>query len=304
MILQRREQVGPALGRAAADEACPMFQSDGERHARRLSSEAWTVPLVQPLRVVLVDADELARRHLRQLLDDEPGVAVAAECATGEAAIEAIARERPHLVFLDVVLPDMNGFTLAREIVPQLQTGLVFVTDRPSSALQAFEVHALDYVLKPADRDRLRAAVAHARSLLPQDRRDAAASERLIALLNRRDAERQRRARLLIRRAEGAFFIRTDAIDWVEAAGKVVNVHAGKQVHVQREALARIERHLDPDRFIRISRSAIVNVDRIREIQPWFNGEYLVILDDGSQVPTSRHYRANLRRLFGRDDAP
>lgn len=281
-----------------------MFPSDGERHARRLSSEDWTVPLVQPLRVVLVDADELARRHLRQLLDDEPGVAVAAECATGETAIEAVARERPHLVFLDVVLPDMNGFALARELVPQLQTGLVFVTDRPSSALQAFEVHALDYVLKPAGRDRLRAAVAHARTLLPQDRRDAAASERLIALLDRRDAERQRRARLLIRRAEGAFFLRADAIDWVEAAGKVVNVHAGKQVHVQREALARIERLLDPDRFIRISRSAIVNIDRIREIQPWFNGEYLVLLDDGSQVPTSRHYRANLRRLFGRDDAP
>jgi two-component system, LytTR family, response regulator len=291
VILRRREEMSP-------------FPADSERHARRLSTEAWTIPLVQQLRAVLVDADEVARRHLRQLLDDEPGVAVATECATGEAAIEAITREQPHLVFLDVLLPDMNGLTLARELVPFVQAGLVFVTDRSSWALQAFEVHALDYVLKPVERDRLRAAVTHARSLLPQDRRDAAASDRLVALLDRRDAERQRRARLLIRRTEGAFFIRTDAIDWVEAAGKAVNVHAGKQVHVQREALARIERHLDPEQFIRISRSAIVNIDRIREIQPWFNGEYLVILDDGSQVPTSRHYRTNLRRLFGRDDAP
>jgi len=288
MILRRREEVSP----------------DRDQPARRLSTEAWTVPLVQPLRTVLVDADEVARRHLRQLLDDEPGVAVSAECASGETAVEAVARERPHLVFLDVVLPDTNGFVLARELVPHVQAGLVFVTDRSTWALQAFEVHALDYVLKPVERDRLRAAMAHARSLLPQDRRDAATSERLIALLDRRDAERQRRVRLLIRRADGAFFIKADAIDWVEAAGKVVNVHAGKQVHVQREALARIERHLDPDQFVRISRSAIVNIDRIREIQPWFNGEYLVLLDDGAQVPTSRHYRANLRRLFGRDDAP
>jgi len=265
-----------------------MFSADGKLQVRQqLSAEASTAPLVRQLRAVLVDADEVARRHLRQLLDDEPGVSVAAECATGEAALEAITGERPSLVFLDVMLPDMNGLALARELAPQVPAGLVFVTDRAHWALQAFEVQALDYVLKPVDRGRLRTAVARARSLFPQDRRDAAASERL-----------------LIRRADAAYFIRTDTIDWVEAAGKLVNVHAGKQVHAQREALARIERHLDPEQFIRISRSAIVNVDRIRQIQPWFNGEYLVILDGGSQVPTSRHYRVNLRRLFGRDDAP
>ena len=282
-----------------------MFSADGKLQAgQQLSAEASTAPLVRQLRAVLVDADEVARRHLRQLLDDELGVSVAAECATGEAALEAITGERPSLVFLDVMLPDMNGLALARELAPQVPAGLVFVTDRAHWALQAFEVQALDYVLKPVDRGRLRTAVARARSLFPLDRRAAAASERLLALLDRRDAERQRRARLLIRRADAAYFIRTDTIDWVEAAGKLVNVHAGKQVHAQREALARIERHLDPEQFIRISRSAIVNVDRIRQIQPWFNGEYLVILDGGSQVPTSRHYRVNLRRLFGRDDAP
>jgi two-component system, LytTR family, response regulator len=280
-----------------------MFSSDGEVQARHLLDQAWAVPPVGPLRAVLVDADELARRHLRQLLADDATVHVAAECATGEAAVEAVARERPHLVFLDVLLPDVNGLGLARELAPQVPSGLVFVTDRPYWALQAFEVHALDYVLKPVEPERLRAALSRARTLLLQNGREAT-SERLLALLDRRDAERQRRARLLIRRAEAAFFIRTDAIDWVEAAGKLVNVHTGKQVYAQREALARIERHLDPEQFIRISRSAIVNVDRIRQIQPWFNGEYLVILDDGSQVPTSRHYRANLRRLFGRDDGP
>lgn len=282
-----------------------MFPGEHEQQARHLSSE-WpgAVPFVRPLRAVLVDADEVARRHLRQLLGAEPGVAVSAECPSGEGAIEAVARERPHLVFLDVALPDTDGMALATELGRSARAGLVFVAERPQGALRAFEVHALDYLLKPLQPQRLRSTLAHARSVLPEDRREAAAAERLVALLDRRDAERQRRTRLLIRRTDGAFFVRTDVIDWIEAAGKLVHVHAGKQVHVQREALARIERHLDPDQFVRISRSAIVNVDRIREIQPWFNGESLIILDDGSQVPTSRHYRTNLRRLFGRDDGP
>jgi two-component system LytT family response regulator len=290
-----------------------MYLTDGEGHARRVSGGGWAVPpegtptqaapLARPLRSILVDPDALARRHLRQLLELESDVVVSAECEAGAEALDVAARDRPELVFLDVVLPDMDGFALAHELRPHIGGGVIFVTDRPQGALGAFEVHALDYMLKPVGADRLHLALLHAHAEL-RSRRDSGVSERLIALLDRRDAERQRRARLLIRHADGAFFLKTEAIDWVEAAGKLVKVHTGKQVHVQREALARIERHLDPDQFIRISRSAIVNVDQIREIQPWFNGEYLVILDDGSQVPTSRHYRNNLRRLFGKGDEP
>jgi DNA-binding LytR/AlgR family response regulator len=169
-------------------------------------------------------------------------------------------------------------------------------------ALQPYDVHALASRLMRGGAERLRAAVAHARSLLLRDRRGT--EERLLALLDQRDAERQRRSRLLIRQADSAFFLRTESIDWIEAADKLVRIHAGKHVYEQREALARIERHLDPDQFVRVSRSAIVNIDRIREIQPWFNGEHLVLLDDDSQVPTSRHYRMNLRRLLGRGDGP
>jgi two-component system LytT family response regulator len=291
-----------------------MYLTDGEGHARRVSGGGWAVPpkgsptpappLARPLRSLLVDPDVLARRHLRQLLELEPDVVVSAECEAGAEALDAAGRERPDLVFLEVVLPDIDGFALAHELRPHVGGGVIFVTDRPQGALEAFEAHALDYLLKPVTPERLHAAVAHAESQLRRARREAGAYERLIALLDRRDAERQRRARLLIRHADGAFFLRTEAIDWLEAAGKLVKVHAGKHVHVQREALARIERHLDPDQFIRISRSAIVNIDQIREIQPWFNGEYLVILDDDSQVSTSRHYRNNLRRLFGKGDEP
>jgi len=248
-----------------------------------------------------VDGDRLARRHLQQLLEDEPDVELVAECDAGGPAIEVVALARPDLVFLDVTLPDFDGFALGARLQGHRPGALVYVSDRPQDALQAFDVHALGYLLKPVGRERLRAAVAHARSLLLPERRGAV-EERLLALLDQRDAERQRRARLLIRHADGAFFIRTQTIDWIEAADKLVRIHAGKHVYEQREALARIERHLDPDQFVRISRSAIVNIDRIREIQPWFNGEHLVLLDDDSQVATSRHYRMNVRRLLRRGD--
>jgi len=291
-----------------------MYQSDGSGQARRISGGGWALssdgspapaaPAEGLLRAVLLDPDPRARLSLRRLLDEAGDVAVVTECPTAEAAIDSVVRERPDLVLLEAVLPDMDGFALARELRPYVRGGLIFVTDRPQGALQAFDVHAIGYLLKPVQRERLFDLLAHARSLLVIDRRSAGAHERLMALLDRRDAERHRRARLLIRHTDGAFFLRSEVIDWIEAAGKLIKVHAGKQVYVQREALARVERHLDPDRFVRISRSAIVNIDRIREIQSWFNGEYLVILDDDSQVPTSRHYRANLRRLFGKGTEP
>jgi len=291
-----------------------MYQSDGSGQARRISGGGWALssdgspapaaPAEGLLRAVLLDPDPRARLSLLRLLDEAGDVAVVTECPTAEAAIDSVVRERPYLVLLEAVLPDMDGFALARELRPYVRGGLIFVTDRPQGALQAFDVHAIGYLLKPVQRERLFDLLAHARSLLVIDRRSAGAHERLMALLDRRDAERHRRARLLIRHTDGAFFLRSEVIDWIEAAGKLIKVHACKQVYVQREALARVERHLDPDRFVRISRSAIVNVDRIREIQSWFNGEYLVILDDDSQVPTSRHYRANLRRLFGKGTEP
>ena len=141
--------------------------------------------------------------------------------------------------------------------------------------------------------------MAQARTML-RARRDPRRRS-VCPLLNRRDAERQRQARLLIRIAEGAFFLKTETIDWIEAAGKRVRMHSGKRVFEQRTALIRIEQGLNSEQFVRISRSAIVNVERIREIQTWFNGDYLVILHDGSQVPSSRRYRVNLRRLIGKD---
>jgi two-component system LytT family response regulator len=263
---------------------------------RPLGSETRPTPR---LRTVLADHDPGSRQRIRALLAEVSDIRLVGESRSGGDALDLIRREAPDLVFLDVLLPDLDGLQVARSLNGEVGE-LIFVTDRDEYALRAFEVHALDYLLKPVNRDRLHAAVAYARSVL-RGRRDSAAHERLIALLDRRDAERQRRARLLIRRSEGAFFLKTDSIDWIEAAGKRVRVHTGKRVYEQRTALVQVEHGLNPDQFVRISRSAIVNVERIREIQTWFNGDYLVILDDGSQVPSSRHYRTNIRRLIGKE---
>jgi two-component system LytT family response regulator len=286
-----------------------------KRHAHRVSTGHWVLPGAAPpplaphtgprLRAVLADPDPFARRHLRQLLEPEPGFALVAECDGAEAARVAVRRLQPDLLFLEVALPDEDGFALAAELAPDLRGGVVFVTAHPHGALRAYDLHALGYLLKPVGEDRLRAMAEHLRSLLLSDGHDTGAAERLIQLLDRRDAELRRRSRLPIRHPDGALFIRTETIDWLEAAGKVVKVHVGKQVHTVREALAHLERQLPPDQFLRISRSAIVNLDRIREIQPWFHGEFLVILgDEAAQVPSSRHYRANVRRLLGKDAGP
>jgi two-component system, LytTR family, response regulator len=287
-----------------------------KRHAHRVSTGHWILPTAVPpapspapyperrLRAVLADPDPFARRHLRQLLEAEPGLAIIAECDRAETARAVVRRERPDLLFLELVLPDADGLALAGELAPDLRGGVVFVTALRHGALYAYDLHALGYLLKPVDQHRLRAEAAHLRSLLLSNGHETGAVERLVELLDRREAEQRRRSRLPIKHSDGAVFIRTDTIDWLEAEGKVVKVHVGKQVYPQREALAHLERQLPADQFVRISRSAIVNLDRIREIQPWFHGELLVILGDDSQVPTSRHYRAHLRRLLGKSAEP
>jgi two-component system, LytTR family, response regulator len=257
--------------------------------------------LVPQLRIALADPDPRSRRQLRELLEAQPGMAVLGGCGSGAGILELIARDHPDVIFSEVTLPDMDGFELARRLDGELSGGLIFVSRFSRHALQAFEVHALDFLIKPVNAQRLTAAVSHIRSLL--DRRHESGSERLLALLDHRDAERQRRSRMLIRGQAGAFFLKTSSIDWLEATGKHVRVHAGKRVFEQRDALARLEAQLDADQFVRVSRSALVNLDRIREIQPWFNGEYLVLLEGGPQVPSSRRYRSNVRRLLGKKTA-
>jgi two-component system LytT family response regulator len=249
-----------------------------------------------PLRSLIVDDEPLARELLRRMLEQHDDVEVIGECGSGTQAVEAVRSERPELLFLDVQMPGLDGFAVLAELAPEIPE-VVFVTAYDQYALRAFDVHALDYLLKPFDEERLARALARARDHLR--RPDAGGDRRqILALLEELRGTRTFRERLVIRVGERAFLQPVADIDWLEADGKYVKVHAGPRTHTMRETMTQLSEVLDPRRFLRISRSAIVNVDRIREIQPWFRGDYVVIMNNGAEVTSTRGYRDTLKALL------
>jgi two-component system LytT family response regulator len=236
-----------------------------------------------------------------RLLQAEPETDVVAACADGAEAVEAIREHTPDVVLLDIQMPHLDGFEVVAALGGAHRPAVIFVTAHDQYAVRAFEVHAFDYLLKPVDRDRLRQAVGRAISRA-EPAPPGNASGRVLALLEElsaRDRARDR-DRLVVRTPERAIFLRTETIDWIEAAGKFVHLHVGRAVHALRESMAELEQDLDSARFLRISRSAIVNLDRIQEVQPWFQGDYVLILSDGTRLTSTRGYRENMRRLLGR----
>ena len=252
------------------------------------------------LRVVVADDEPIGRQRLVRLLQSEPETEVVAACADGEEAVEAIREHAPDVVLLDIQMPQLDGFEVVAAL-GESHPAVIFVTAHDQYALRAFEVHAFDYLLKPVDQDRLRQAIG--RAMAPGNRAPpGSTTRRILTLLEEFNArERVRgRDRLVVRSPERAFFLRSETVDWVEAAGKFVHLHVGRSVHALRESMGELEQELDPARFLRISRSVIVNIDRIQEIQPWFQGDYVLILTDGTRLTSTRGYRDNMRRLLGR----
>jgi two-component system, LytTR family, response regulator len=253
------------------------------------------------VRVVVADDEPIGRHRLVRLLQAEPDTDVVAACADGEEAVEAIREHSPDVVLLDIQMPNLDGFEVVAALGDAQQPVVIFVTAHDQYALRAFEVHAFDYLLKPVDQDRLRETIARAVSSASRSPHPSP-TRRILGLLEELSArERARgRERIVVRSPERAFFLRTDTIDYIEAAGKFVHLHVGRTVHALRESMAELEQELDPGRFLRISRSVIVNLDRIQEIQPWFQGDYVLILSDGTKLTSTRGYRDNMRRLLGR----
>jgi two-component system, LytTR family, response regulator len=253
------------------------------------------------LRVVVADDEPLGRQRLVRLLQAEPETDVVAACADGEEAVVAIREHVPDVVLLDIQMPLLDGFEVVAALGDADQPAVIFVTAHDQYALRAFEVHAFDYLLKPVDQERLREAIGRAMST-PGRAPQGSTTRRILSLLEELNTrERARgRDRLVVRTPERAFFLRSETIDWVEAAGKFVHLHVGRSVHALRESMAELEQELDPARFLRISRSVIVNIDRIQEIQPWFQGDYVLILTDGTRLTSTRGYRDNMRKLLGR----
>lgn len=266
------------------------------------------------LRVAVVDDEPLGRERIRALLADEPDIILVGEYSAGEEAVAGSADSPPDLIFLDVQMPGLDGFgvvqLLQQVVAPERFPVIVFVTAYDQYALRAFEVSAVDYLLKPFDRARFSDALARARVRVHERRvagsgRDAATAELLRQIGELRahhdaaHSERMRaEARFVVRAASKLFFVRAADVDWISGEGNYARLHTGARTHLVRETLKSVEARLSPRQFVRVHRSAIINVDRVAELQPHTHGEYRLTLKDGSKLTSSRAHSANLRSLL------
>src|SRR6476661_9314402 len=252
------------------------------------------------IKTLIVDDEPLARRNLRVLLETDPQIEIVDECRNGHEAVKAINTHSPDLIFLDIQMPEMDGFDVLARVGPEQIQAIIFVTAFDQYALKAFEVHALDYLLKPFDDDRFSQALQRAKSQI-ESREINKVSKRLLALLEERESHKGLStsakpylSRVMIKLANRVILLRVDQIDWIEADGNYAKLHVGKKSHLLREKMQELESQLDPQRFVRIHRSIIVNLERIKELHPHFNGDYIVVLEDGIQLKLSRSRRENL----------
>jgi len=246
------------------------------------------------IRTLIVDDEPLARQRLRNLLNADPEIDMVGECGNGQEALTALQHYHPDLMFLDVQMPVLDGFGVLEALGKTSLPVIIFVTAHDRYALKAFEVHALDYLLKPFDKSRFADALKRAKDQVKKDR-NGAADQRLLDLLKERSRGSER---LMVKSAGRVTFVRTEDIDWIEAAGNYVRLHTGKEDHLLRESMSGLEAKLDQKHFVRIHRSTIVNVERIRELQPAFHGDYIIILQNGTELALSRNYRDNLKSVL------
>ena len=262
------------------------------------------LPIGAAVRTVIADDEPLARRKLRILLDSEADVQVIAECQDGGQTLSAIRAYRPDLLLLDIQMPDRDGFQVLSEISHEEMPVVIFTSAYDQYAIRAFEAHALDYLLKPFDQGRLHQAVERARFELRQSK-DREITHRILDLLSRVKSDKQTapepEGRLVIKTKGRIVFLNLEEIDWVEAAANYVRLNSGKESYLFRETISRTSERLNPNHFIRIHRSVIVNVRKIKELIPVNSGEYIVVLKSGKELSCSRGYRTNVQHLIDRN---
>lgn len=252
---------------------------------------------MEKIRTVIVDDEPLARRGIRAQLKEEKDIEIISECRNGTEAVEAIETQSPDLVFLDVQMPELDGFGVLDAVGVEKMPAVVFVTAYDRYALKAFEVHALDYLLKPIDDERFARAIQRVRKQIERQSIDDL-SRRLQGLLDDMQTARKHVERLVIKSAGHIFFLSVGEIDWIEAADNYVRVHVGRESHLLRETMNNLEKKLDPDQFLRVHRSRMVNIGKIKELQPLFRGEYDITLRDGTRLETGRGYRERIQKLL------
>ncbi|HMG73550.1 MAG TPA: LytTR family DNA-binding domain-containing protein [Pyrinomonadaceae bacterium] len=249
------------------------------------------------IRTLIVDDEPLARRGIRAQLDEEADIEIVSECRNGLEAVAAIEEQSPDLVFLDVQMPELDGFGVLEAVGVDLMPVVIFVTAYDQYALRAFEVHALDYLLKPVDAERFASALQRARKQI-EHHNVQDLNQRLQSFLDDVQAKQKFTERLVIKSSGRIFFLNVQEIDWIEAADNYVRLHVGRDSHLLRETMNHLEKRLDPDRFLRVHRSRIINLRQIKELQPLFRGEYDIMLQDGTRLESGRGYRDKLQKLF------
>lgn len=263
---------------------------------------------VMKIKTLIIDDEPLARKAVRLMLLRDAEIEIVGECDNGQTAVESIFTEKPDLVFLDIQMPEMNGFEVLETIGARKMPAVIFVTAYDEYAIHAFEVNALDYLLKPFSDERFEKALQRAKSQLAQ-REINDLSQKLIALVgdykeeppaNIQTSKSNYTTRFMIKAGGRISFIKVDEIDWIEAADYYVKLHTGRKSHLIRETMNVLEKKLDPRAFIRIHRSTIVNIERIKELQPHFNGDYIVVLNDGTELKLSRTRREQLHALLNK----
>ncbi len=252
------------------------------------------------VRILVVDDEPLAREKVRDIVRHDSELEIVGECVNGSEAVAAVQEFQPDLLLLDVQMPEIGGFAVLEALKSEKLPFVIFVTAYDQYAVRAFEVHALDYLLKPFDRERFESAMQRAKDHIRKEQ-NGHLDQRILALLEQLKAETKYIERLVIKSGGRVFFLETDEIDWIEAEGNYVSVHTAKKAYVIRETISSLESQLDSKKFIRIHRSAIVNIDRIRELQPWTHGEYHIILHNGTELTLSRNYRDNLQGVLGKN---
>ncbi|MGH7491192.1 MAG: LytR/AlgR family response regulator transcription factor [bacterium] len=250
------------------------------------------------IRCIIVDDEPLAREGMRELLAPATEIEITAECSDGFQAIAACEQQNPHLLFLDVQMPEMDGFEVAAAVSANHPPPvIIFITAFDEYALRAFNVHALDYLLKPVGPERFQIALARARALI-QGQHSSLFHHKMLALLQEQTRQNERHQRWLVKSGKRMLILHAGDIDWIEIADEYALLHAHGKKHLLRTTMNMLEQQLDPEKFVRIHRSTIVNVERIKEMQSQSHGDLLVILRDGTNLKMSRNYRHKLAGVF------
>lgn len=248
-----------------------------------------------PINTIVVDDEPLACKRLVNLLDEDKDIDIVAVCGNGKEAIEQIQEKKPALLFLDIQMPEIDGFEVLRQIDGHLMPVVIFVTAYDEYALRAFEVHALDYIMKPFNKNRFKDAVRRVKEIIAQEKQSAI-DQKVDKLLDYVGNERAL-SRILVKSSDRYFFLKSENIIWIEAAGNYVRVHSPAKNYLIRETMTNMEEKLDSDIFFRIHRSTIVNVDKVQEMEKWFHGDYRVVMENGDKLTMSRNYKQLLDRF-------